>query len=207
MAVRLWDVDRSGCDEQEVARIVIEHISQLDPTTVSQVAPTQVDQIARAASLIIQRYEFETPKVFAPTPRERILREYASTFGLTSPPKLESERWRNDAQLLSAIERCVTDRPARIVVCSVEPNVRLLEGIANLRRKLTHHRMKVSWLRINSAAGLPQSAAPLQEIVNDAIRWRTSGAILRLKANLKRAGIGIEQTPQVGVRQRHPELL
>jgi uncharacterized protein (DUF58 family) len=204
-SVQRWDTDRSGCSEQEVARVVLEHMTRLHPDTVFQVAPTQVDQIATAAALIIKRYEFETPDVFAPTSRDRILRQYAATFGLSSPPRLEPERWLSDAQLTTALERCVTDRPTRIVLCSVEPGTRLLQGIARMRRTLAHHRIKVTWLRINSAAGLPSEGTPVQAAVNDAIRCRVTGTYPSFVAKLRSLGIGIEQTPKARMRQRRPE--
>lgn len=196
-ATQLWDSDRSGYAEPDVARVVLEHMRRLQPDAVVQVVPSHVEEIARAASSIQGRFEFDIPDVFGPTPRDRILRQYASMFGLTSAPRLESERWLSDGQLLAALERCIADRPTRIIVCTTVPNTRLLEGIARLRRTLAHHRIQMSWLRINAAAGLPKVSLPIQQAINDAICLRGASSQPRFETQLKRLGIRIERTPKI----------
>jgi uncharacterized protein (DUF58 family) len=204
-AAQQWDSDRSGSDELDVARIVLEHMIRLDGQLVRQVSSSQIEAIAQAANVIMKRFEHEVPEVFASTSRERTLRQYATAFGLTSPPRLELERRLCDSQLLTAIERCVADRPTRIVICSVEPNTRLLDGIVSLRRRLAHHRIKMSWLTIRSAAGLPSGDGLIQKVVNDAIMWRTSASTPKLMTRLKRLGINIEHTPRPKILRRPTE--
>ncbi len=204
-SAQLWDADRSGFDENDVARVVLEHMARLDPKAAHRLAPTRLDPIALAALAITQRLEFETPEVFAPAPREKTLREYAATFGLSSPLRLELERGRSDAQLLAAIERCVSDRPSRIIIGSVEPSARLLEGIASLRRRLAYHRIRMSWLRFDPIAGLPEPSTEIHEVVNDSIRWRTADSYVNHVAKLKQLGIGVERVAEPRVQLRRTE--
>ena len=206
-AAQHWDSDRSGGDEQDVARVVLEHMTRLDGQLIHRVTPLQIEAIAQAATLLMKRFELDVPEVFAATSREQTLRQYATVFGLTAPPRLELERRLSDSQLLAAIERCVADRPIRIVVCSVEPGAQLLDGIVNLRRRSAHHRIKMSWLTIRIAAGLPSSAELVQNVVNDAICWRTSASSKGLIARLKRLGIGIEQAPRARILPRRTETV
>ena len=206
-SVQLWDADRSGCDEDDVARVVLEHMARLDPKAAHRLTPTRLEPIALAALAITQRFEFETPEVFAPSPREKTLREYAATFGLSSPLRLELERWRSDAQLLAAIERCVSDRPTRIIIGSIEPSARLLDGIASLRRRLAYHRIKMSWLRFDPVAGLPEPSTEIHEVVNDSIRWRTAGSYANNVTKLKQIGIGVERVTELRAQVRRTENL
>ena len=200
-SVQPWDADRSGCDENDVARVVLEHMARLDPNAAHRLTATRLEPIALSALAIMQRFDFETPEVVAPTPRDKTLREYAATFGLSSPLRLELERWRTDTQLLAAIERCVADRPSRIIIASIDPNVQLLEGIAALRRRLSYHRIKMSWLRLDPIAGLPEPSTPIHEVVNDSIRWRTAVPQANHVAKLKQLGIGVER-----VSEQHPPM-
>ncbi len=205
-AAHHWDSDRSGSDELDVARMVLEHMTRLDGPLVHQLTPSQIEAIAQAATVLMQRFELEVPEVFAGTSRERTLRQYATAFGLTSPPRLELERRLSDSQLLTAIERCMADRPTRILLCSIEPNARLLDGIMSLRRRLAHNRIKMSWLTIQSTAGLPSTGGVIQRVVNDAIIWRTSASTPGTLTRLKRLGISIEQTPRARILRRPTEM-
>lgn len=200
-AAQLWDADRSGCDEDDVARVVLEHAVRIEPALGRQTASAGIERVLQGAARILKQFELEVPDVYAKTPRERLLRQYATVFGLTSPRKLEPERTLTDEQLLSAIERCVKDRPTRILVCSVEPSTRLLDGIALLRRRLLHHHIKLSWLCVDVSAGLPRVSTPAQQTVNDAIQWRIDAANLQLRGKLRRLGISIEQLPKPQVNR------
>ncbi len=205
-AVQPWDADRSGYDETEVARVVLEHIARLDSTAACGLSPTRLDPLASTAHSIMQRYEFEMPEVYARTTRERTLRQYAAMFGLTTLPRLDAERWHSDTRLLAAIERCVTDRPSRIVIASVDPSPRLLEGIASLRRRLSYHRIRMSWLRFDSAAGLPGAGTPIQEMVNDSIRCRLTASGPARTTQLKRLGIAAERVIEAPANARRPHV-
>jgi uncharacterized protein (DUF58 family) len=194
-SLQLWDADRSGSDERDVARIVLEHLSRLEPAAAHPVGISHIEAIANAATRVAQRYEFELPNASARHDRERSLRQYAAAFGLTGSPRLEAERRNTDNQLLSAIDRCVADKPSRIILCSVEPTESLLEGIANQQRRLGRRRIKLSWLGLNTLAGMPESNTSLQLAANDSIRWHFESARLGSSGRLRRVGIGIEPLP------------
>jgi len=200
MAAQLWDADRSGCDELDTARIVFEHLSRLDPSTVRNVAASDIDRIAAIASNILERYELEVPDAYAAQSRERQLRKYAATFGLSLPPRLEAERWQTDNQLLLAIDQIVTAKPSRIIVCSVEPTTSFLQGLTGQRRKMAQRRVRLSWLALDPTAGMPDAANFHQRAVNDSLAWQAWGSKYKSLARLKRAGIGIEPLPPLRSR-------
>jgi len=204
-ATQFWDADRSGCDETDMARVVLEHLMRLDPAAVRNLGVSNIDEVAAAAANVLERYAFETADAYAPSARDSQLRRYAATFGLSFSPRLEAERWQTDNQIMSAIERSVSDKPSRIIVCSVEPTTSFLEGLASSRRKLARRKIRLSWLNVDATAGLPELDTPLQVMVNDSIRLQYEGTKYRTSVKLRRAGIGVEPIPILRSRSYREE--
>jgi inosine-uridine nucleoside N-ribohydrolase len=158
------------------------------------------------AAATLKRFDLEIPEIYALLDEERVLRQYASAFGLSYPQRLEPERPSTDEELIDAIERCLLDRPSRVIICSVEPSTRLVNRLASLRRKLARRRVRISWLCMNATAGLPSVCSSVQAAVNDGIRWRAKAAHLAFRSQLPRLGIDIERLPKRQNRMHRTEM-
>ena len=199
-----WDADRCGSDERHVAQLVYDHLHRIEPDLKFTNSEAEVEQLAALALRTLHRFDFEIPGVFAHSETERALRQYASAMGLAPVFRLEPDRGACDARLIESIERCLSDKPTRIVLCTVEPNERLFAGIETLQRRLAQKRVKLTLLQIDAAAGLPVGPQPLSQIIADSIRLRLSGIELRSRLQMKRLRIGIEPlaVPRQPMRHR-----
>lgn len=193
-----WDADRSGSDEHHVLQLVYDHLHRLDQRLRFPTSTDQVDQLAALARQTLQRFDFESPKVFARSKRERTLRQYAAAMGLVAASRLEAERAGTDERLLEALERCLADKPTRIVLCTPEPTQRLLAGIKRLRPRIAQRRVRVSLLKIDETAGLPLSSGETDRIIADSIRWRHHAAALRNRRYLKSLHVSVEPVLAAG---------
>ncbi len=187
-----WDADRCGSDERHVAQLAYEHLHRIEPELKFPASNTEFEQLASLALQTLRRFDFEIPDVFASSKRELALRQYASAMGLVPAYRLQPDRAACDQRLVESIERCLIDKPTRIVLCTVDPNERLLAGIETMRRRLAQRRVRLTLLRIDGAAGLPTGPQPSSQIIADSIRWRLSGMALRTRLQMKRLRIEIE---------------
>jgi len=190
--LQIWDADRCGSDEKDLTKVVAEHLARLEPTMVTNSERLDAEVLARAAASVLKRYEFQIPKAAATSEPERVLRQYVGAFGLACPLRLEAERWQTDNQLLTAIDRCTADKHCRIIVVSTEPTSSFIAAVSSQRRKLSHRRIRLSWLSLNSSVGMPEVDSPHQGSVNDAIRWQIESAKRKSRIRLKRVGIAVE---------------
>ena len=106
------DADRSGLDETELSLRVIEHMRPLDPVLSAHVHASEIDRIARRAEKLRQRAPFPDAMTQAPTPRERSLRRYWASFGVSSPGRVDPERLRVDVEIIRLMERLRHQRGA-----------------------------------------------------------------------------------------------
>lgn len=189
--LQTWDADRSGGDERDIAKIVAEHLARLEPTSAAKANGLDNEALARSAASALKRFEFQVPEAYAANASERILRQYIGALGLACPLRLEAERWQTDTQLLAAIDRCSADKRSRIIIVSTEPTSSFITALANQRRKLNHGRIQLSWLSLDSLAGMPTSDLPQQSVVNDSIRCQIESAKRKGRMNLRRLGINL----------------
>jgi hypothetical protein len=195
-----WDADRSGSDEHHVVRSVYDHLHRLDPKVSFPTTDAQLDELAALAQRTLQRFGFEIPSVQGTPGRDLALRQYAAALGLVPMSRLEPERNSCDERLVDALERCLDDKPTRVVLCTAEPSQRLLVGLERLRPRLAQHRVKVSLLKIDETTGLPLGPSEMHRIIADSIRWRHDALTLRNRKAMKRLHIGIETSAKA-----HPE--
>lgn len=187
-----WDADRCGSDQQQVVELVYDHLHRMEQDLKYPHSSSELDQLASLGLQTLRRFEFEVPTVFARSATERALRQYASAMGLVPISRLEPERAACDEQLLEGIERCLADKPSRIVLCTPEPSPRLVQGIARLRPRIAQRRIRVSLLKIDETAGLPLGSDITSRIIADSIRWRHDAIALRNRTQMKSLHIGIE---------------
>ena len=105
------DADRSELDETDVARRVAEHARPLDPQGLRGVLKNDLDALARRADQLRPLAPFAPRVPFAPSPRERSLRQYMAAFGMEGPPRVEGERDRAEAAIAAVLERLATTKP------------------------------------------------------------------------------------------------
>ena len=187
-----WDADRCGSDKQQVLELVYDHLHRLEQDLKFPNSSAEIDQLASLGLQTLQRFEFEVPSVFARSARERALRQYASAMGLVPISRLEPERVASDDQLLEALERCLADKPTRVLLCTPEPSQRLFQGIARLRPRIAQRRVRVSLLKIDETAGLPLGPDITSRIIADSIRWRHDAIALRNRTQMKSLHIGVD---------------
>jgi len=197
-SVQQWDADRCGSDEHHVLQLVYDHLHRLDQQLKHPTTTAEIERLATLGQETLQRFGFDTPRVYARSKRERKLRQYAAAMALVPASRLEPERTSTDQRLIDSIERCLADKPTRIVLCSPEPTQRLFVGIERLRRRIAQRRVKLSLLRIDETAGLPLASDETSRMIADSIRWRHHGLALRNRRQLKNLHIGVE--PALGTR-------
>jgi uncharacterized protein (DUF58 family) len=195
-AAQQWDADRCGSDEHHVLQLVYDHLHRLEQQLRFPTTTAEVEQLAALTQRTLQRFDFESPSVSARSKRERTLRQYAAAMGLVPASRIEPERAATDERLLEVLERCLADKPTRVVLCTPEPTQRLLAGIKRLRPRIAQRRIKLSLLRIDETAGLPLAVDETSRIVADSIRWRHHAVTLRNRRHLKSLHIGVE--PNLG---------
>jgi hypothetical protein len=187
-----WDADRCGSDSHHLVRAVYDHLHRLDPKVSFPVTDAQVDELAALGQRTLQRFGFDVPSVHADPGSDLALRQYAAALGLVPMSRLETERAACDERLIEALERCLEDKPTRVVLCTPEPSQRLLAGIQRLRPRLAQHRVKLTLLKIDETAGLPLGPGSTHRIIADSIRWRHDARTLRNRKLLKKLHVGLE---------------
>jgi uncharacterized protein (DUF58 family) len=188
------DADRSDLDEAEVASRVLEHMRPLDPASARRVRSSELDRIARRAERLRARAPMTSREPFAPTARERALRRYLEAFGIGSPPRMEPERSRTDAQLAEALKalRSTKPRPSVIYMWSPPPDPARRAELQRALRKHPRRRIDLRWITMDPTASLP-TGGTLQSAVAFAVAERAEVARARGERALRRFGVKVEQ--------------
>jgi uncharacterized protein (DUF58 family) len=189
------DADRSGLDETELALRVIEHMRPLDPALSAHVHASEIDRIARRAEKLRQRAPFPDVITQAATPRERSLRRYLASFGVSSPGRVDPERLRVDVELIRLMERLRHQRvrPTLIYVWSDAPDETSRPALSRSLAERKRRGQTWKWVLLRPSLGNTADESPKAAAVRDAFAIRQKLAFERGERSLHRLGIRLER--------------
>jgi len=220
-----YDAERSDLDEADVAVRVLEHLRPLDSRGLSDVRRGDLDKLAARADAMRNRAPFAAPAPLARSARERTLRRYLASFGIDSPPKVETDRAAAQAALLEALTYIsrIKPKPSLVHVVSPPPDERQQKAFGDAVRRVTRSGAALTWSTpaIEPALSppwddptkpLPDAEEPLlpsrkradfaemAPIAADAVRIRAKAAQTRREAALKRLGVRVVRLKPTVVR-------
>jgi uncharacterized protein (DUF58 family) len=187
------DADRSDYDENDVARRVLEHLRFLDAGSVAALRSEQLDSLQGYAEMQCSRAPFaDAPAPWAQTQRERSLRRYLACYGISSPPRIEHDKNRTAALLLSAIERAAREkpRPSLVYVWSLAPDAPSV-AIAQTVRRLLRKGISVRWMPARHERAPDADSDDVTRAVADAVLTRTRVARERGERLLRAMGVRV----------------
>jgi hypothetical protein len=192
------DADRSELDETEVAQRVAEHARPLDPNGLRGIRKADLDALAVRADQLRPLAPFAPRVPFAPSPRERALRQYLAAFGLESPPRVDGEREKAEASLLAVLERLAGEKPRASVVHVWAPPPTRAEGVAAGIGKavatLRARHVELRWSLPPFEAGVGadrERRSPVADVVDDAVRGRARATHARAERLLRKLGVQV----------------
>jgi uncharacterized protein (DUF58 family) len=186
------DADRSEYDETDVARRVLDHLRFLDAGSVGALQVEQLDSLQAYAEMQRGRAPYDPPLPWAKTPRERSLRRYLASYGISSPPRIEHDKSRAAGLLVQALERAASEkpRPSLVYVWSHAPDTPS-PPLAQTTRKLLRRGMSVRWLTVRHDVALGGESDDVARAVADAVLTRTRVARERGERLLRALGIRV----------------
>jgi len=218
------DAHRSSLDESDVAVRVLEHLRPLDPRGLVDVRRGDLDKLAVRADAARARAPFAAAAPTGRSSRERTLRRYLASFGIESPPRIESDRREVEAALIEALLHItkVKPRPSLVHVVATAPDEAALPKIGDALRRVMRGGATVSWssppldpalsppwddpprpppddegpLFPSLARRVPPAVTEVASIAAEAVRVRARASQARREAGLRRLGIRV-------IRVRH----
>jgi uncharacterized protein (DUF58 family) len=199
------DADRSELDESEIAHRVAEHARPLDPNGLRGVRKGDLDTLALRADQLRPLAPFAPRVPFAPTPREKALRQYLAAFGVESPPRIDGEREKAETALAMVLETLATTkpRPSAVHVWAPPPAKAdaVAAGIGKPIAALRARRVTLRWSLPPFEAGVGadrERRSPVADAVDDAVRARARATRARAERLLRKLGVQVLPTPEVG---------
>jgi hypothetical protein len=183
-----YDADRCTLDEGECALRVAEHLRSI---SLDHESAQHLTALVEAATRALPRAPFQVQPPVGHSPRDQVFRAYMAGFGIDSPPRLEPERPRTDAQLLRALADVIhhPSRPNRVWVCSPVPRAEqrpaLFAGLRSYRGR-RHH---ITWLELPLDTGLTDDSDPVTQAVNKTLHLRSRAEALLGRKELLQLGI------------------
>lgn len=192
------DADRSELDESEIAHRVAEHARPLDPNGLRGLRKGDLDALALRADQLRPLAPFAPRVPFAPTPRERALRQYLAAFGVESPPRSDGEREKAEAALATVLETLAgtKPRPSAIHVWAPPPAKAdaVAAGLGKPIAALRARRVTVRWSLPPFEAGVGadrERRSPVADVVDDAVRARARATRARAERLLRKLGVHV----------------
>jgi uncharacterized protein (DUF58 family) len=186
------DADRSEYDETDVARRVLDHLRFLDAGSVAALRVEQLDSLQAYAEMQRGRAPFDPPAPWAKTSRERSLRRYLASYGISSPPRIEHDKSRTAGLLVQAIDRAASEKPRpSLVYIWAHPPDAPSPPLTQTVRKLLRRGMSVRWLAMRHETALEGETEDLSRAVADAVLTRTRVARERGERLLRAMGIHV----------------
>jgi len=161
----------------------------------------QLESLQTYAEMQRARAPYDAPAPWAPTPPEQSLRRYLACSGISTPPRLGSDRARAMALLIQGLERALTDkpRPSLVYVWSAPP-----EGpvppLATSIRKLLRRGISVRWIPAPIDRGVEPGPSEVERITAEAVVTRARVARVRGERMLLAMGVRLARK-----ERRHPE--
>jgi hypothetical protein len=187
--------ERSGLDEADVAKRVLEHLRPLDSRGSGNLRPTDIDRIARRAERVLaHRAPFRAVSVPAATRRERQLRSYLAGFGLGSPARIEPDRLRTDSELARILVRLGREkrRPSLVYLWSPAPDPETRPALERALHALPRKRFELNWMSVALDAGVGAEAPGVPSVVAETVSLRAKAAVRRGEQALRRLGLRLD---------------
>lgn len=227
-----YDADRSDLDESDVAVRVLEHLRPLDSRGLADVRRGDLDKLAARADAMRSRAPFAAAAPQGRSLRERTLRRYLASFGIDSPPRVETDRSGDRTALLEALSYVarIKPRPSLVHVISPPPDERQQKMFGDAVHRITRKGAALTWSTpaIEPALSPPwddpgkpppdaeepllpsRKPSPWEEmapIAAEAVRIRARAAQARREGSLKRLGVRVVRLkPIIAVNEgREPE--
>jgi uncharacterized protein (DUF58 family) len=188
------DADRSELDEADVALRVTEHARPLDPQGLHGVRKGDLDALAERAGRLRALAPFAPRLPHGPTPRDRLLRQYLAAFGIESPPRLDGEREKAEATLVSVLERLLKERPRASTVHVWAPPPAKVDVMSKAVAALRARRITLRWSLPPFDAGVGadrERRSPVADVVDEAVRARAFATRTRGERVLRRMGVHV----------------
>jgi uncharacterized protein (DUF58 family) len=203
-AASIVDADRSELDEAEVAARVVEHLRPLDPRGLGDLSRGNLDALAVRAEALRVRAPFAPRVPQAGTPREQRLRHYVASFGIELPPRMDGERERSEAQLVTLFDRMLKDKrnkPTLVHLWAPPPGPES-DGIESALRRLRARHIEVRWTMPAFEAALETGSKmdTVEDVVRGAVRMRVRASQARAERAMRAMGI---RAKAIEVRRRH----
>jgi uncharacterized protein (DUF58 family) len=199
------DADRSELDESEIAHRVSEHARPLDPSGLRGLRRGDLDALALRADQLRPLAPFAPRVPFAPTPRERALRQYLAAFGVESPPRSDGEREKAETALAGVLETLATTkpRPSAVHVWAPPPAKveTVAEGIGKPIAALRARRVTLRWSLPPFEAGVGadrERRSPVADVVDEAVRARAKATRARAERLLRKLGVQVLPAAEAG---------
>ncbi|HZO16363.1 MAG TPA: DUF58 domain-containing protein [Polyangiaceae bacterium] len=145
----VFDADRCGWDDSDLATQVTEHMRPLDPRALSDLRRGRLDKLVRRAGSLRGHAPFNRPMPQGRNPADARLRRYAACFGMHLPARLEPDRSRTAGVLAATLLELARHRkPPRVTVVHIvapPPAPPFLETLARAVRKLKGRGVSVRW--------------------------------------------------------------
>lgn len=191
-----FDADRSDMLEEDVARMVLDHLRFLDPNSV-RLRSHQLDAIAASCEAARKRAPFQVDLLRATTPRERTLRSYLASFGVNGPPRIHEDRGVAERAILGSLERIAEAKPrATVIYVYAPPPSQPDPALLRLCHRLRRQKATLRWISPLTEHSLPAPGENPDD--NDvagaaafAVGLRARTARLRGEQLLRSAGVKI----------------
>ncbi len=185
------DSDRSDWDEGEVGNHVLEHLRPLDPAGTAQLHRADLERLARRAERWLGKAPLSPPRPRAPSNRERVLRHYLASFGVTSPPRLEPERAQSELGIAAALKKLGREksRASVVYVWARPPEAVGNSALLDAFERFPKRRTELRFCSMSHTLGLPDGEDARSLVVRDAVGLRLQLATRRGDRELKKRGV------------------
>ena len=166
----------------------------LDPRGLSDVPRNNIDSLATRAEALRVRAPFAPRLPHAPTPREQRLRHYLAAFGVEVPPRVDGERGKAEVQLGAVLEKLALEKKKKPSIVHIWAPPPTPDGTALVRgmKKLKTRHVDLRWTLPSFEQALdlePGTAAPVEEIVRQAVKMRVRASHARAERALRSLGV------------------
>lgn len=186
------DADRSDWDEADVQRRVLDHLRSIDANA-AHLDPTRSDAFLEAVQSARRRAPVEADAPWAPTPRERLLRQYLLSFGIQAPPRGVPERHRAEREIARILREVTAQRPrpTSVHLFLRSPGFDTARELVEALGLIPKRRVQIHFHTLDE---LPPHADPgdwKARIVRDALRARLELEATRARSDLLARGIRV----------------
>jgi uncharacterized protein (DUF58 family) len=213
------DADRSGLDEHEVAQWTLEHLRATAPHTLTGAASSSTSgrsdagaprglsltQLAENAKSMLPQAPFAQATLRAGTERERSLRQYLASYGISTPARLQQDRAKTDETLADTLLKIGQSRPraTRVYLCSPSPDTSTLTTLHDALARLPRHHIQLTWLPSAYEPALDLLGQPdSREGDRESLRAVSQAVRMRMRVLGKQGDTALQR---LGIRLHRPK--